>query len=97
MRMDFDSSQVHSSLLLLKQLETWMLAYKLVFEFVAKSGRFSEFELYSKLQESQATVQLEMNDKYDAALQTLKETSDQAEALKALKFLAEWKSKGPAQ
>jgi hypothetical protein len=97
MKMEFDSMEVHKSLSLMKQIEALMLSYRLVFEFVAESGHFDKLVLYSKLKEAEATVQSQMNEKYDAALRTLEGVTDQASALKALQFLAEWKPKGRPQ
>jgi hypothetical protein len=95
MKIEFDSEHIHRYLKSLKALEAELLAYRLVYEFVFDSGRFSQHELVTRLTEAKAVVQPEMDEKYDESLQRLVGISDQQSLLKALKFLAEWKAKGP--
>ncbi|MDQ1386676.1 MAG: hypothetical protein QOF56_130 [Acidobacteriaceae bacterium] len=95
MKMEFDSEQIHRYLKSLKALEAELLAYRLVYEFVRDSGRFSLHELVARLTEAKVVVQPEMDEKYDEALQKFGGITDQQSVLKALKFLAQWTPKGP--
>lgn len=95
MKMEFDSEQIHRFIKSLKNLESELLACRVVYEFVLSSGRFSSQELEILLTGAKREVQLEMNKKYDEALQKLSGIHDQESALKALKFLAQWTPKGP--
>ena len=87
-------SQIHRYLKLIKSLEGEVLAYRMVYEFVRDSERFSVRELVSRLTEAKAAIQQQMDAKYDEALQMLAGITDQASANRALEFLAKWTSKG---
>jgi hypothetical protein len=95
MKMEFDSKQIHNYLSLIKGFESELLAYRVVYEFVSRSGLFPVGELANRLIQARASVQQEMDEKYNETLRTLANINDQSSALAALKLLAEWKPKGP--
>ncbi len=94
MKMEVDSKQLGQILKLLKSFEHELLAYRLLYEFVRDSEKFPLAELVGHLKQAKEVLQQEMNEKYDATIQTLSSTTDQASAFSALEFLSKWIPKG---
>jgi hypothetical protein len=94
MKMDFDSEQMHRYVSVIKSLEIELSAFRVVYEYVVDSRRFSGHELMTQLLQARTIAQQEMDAKYGEVLETLANITDQASADRALRLLVAWTPKG---
>jgi len=94
MKTEIEIEQLKRYIQIIKFLESELYAYRELYQYVRDSRKIPAAELAQELQQLKAVGWGEMCAKYDSAIQSLADESDQRSVDQALVHFAEWLPKG---